>query len=196
MDLSNLDSFRKPISEARISLHRLYSLKKQADDQINDLKDLIRANANFLPEEERECELLSLEVMKTPETIAEAVKLSLFIARGRNNSLTPVQIRELAQERGFDFSGYTNPMASIHSILKRMREADPPEVEFDEPSGTYMLVPYGLPTELGEEAINHLNHMAWERVMNEESETADKVAARVIQEFLSAATEKRRRKEK
>ena len=57
-------------------------------------------------------ELLALEMLKVPENITEAVKITLFLARGRKQGLTPVQIKEQAQERGFDFSGYTNPMAS------------------------------------------------------------------------------------
>lgn len=192
MDFSNLDSFRKQIAEAQATIHKLYAFRKAADESIADLRDLIRANANFLPEAERYSELLSLEMLKLPETIAEAVKIALFVAKGRKIGLTPVQLKEVAEERGFDFSPYTNPMASVHSILKRMKEADPPEVDFDESTGTYSFVATGLPVGIGEDAIDRLNSLAWKRLMDEEKDTADRVAQVVIKNFLSNTTEKRR----
>src|ERR1035438_9457634 len=54
-------------------------------------------------------------------------------------------MRELAESRGFNFSEYTNPMASIHTILRRMREADPPTVDLDDVTGTYLMIAGNLP---------------------------------------------------
>jgi hypothetical protein len=47
------------------------------------------------------------------------------------------RVQVLAGAIGFDFSEYSNEMASIHSILKRMRDAK--DVEFDGATDTYYL---------------------------------------------------------
>jgi hypothetical protein len=36
--------------------------------------------------------------------------------------LTPVQVRNELRRKGFDLSKYTNPLASIHTILKRLQD--------------------------------------------------------------------------
>ena len=194
MDLTNLDSFRKQIAEAQSSIHTLYSLRRVLDDRISDLRDLVRANANFLPAEERSAELVALHMLKVPENITEAVKISLFVAGARKQRLTPIQVKESAQERGFDFSTYTNPMASIHSILKRMKEAKQPEVDFDEATGTYGYIS-GLPMEVADEAaFDRFNELAWMKVVNASKEISDKVASDAIQDFLAEVTAKPVRK--
>jgi hypothetical protein len=190
MDLNNLDSFRKQIAQAQSSIHQLYAIKRVTDTKIADLRDLVRANANFLPAEERGAELLALEMLKVPETIAEAVKIALFVARSRKLSLTPIQIKEIAQERGFDFSPYSNPMASVHSVLKRMKEADPPEVEFDEENSTYSFKPF-VPLEMTDQSFyDQLNERAWNQITNEEKEMADKIARKVIEQTMKEYSEK------
>lgn len=192
MDLSNLDSFRKQIAEAQTSIAMLNRVRRTIDERVADLRDLVRANANFLPDEERECELLLLEMLKVPETIAEAVKIVLFLATGRKVRMTPVQIKEEAQKRGFDFSSYTNPMASIHSILKRMKESDPPEADFDEQTGTYRYLPTALPAGLGKDAIDRLNQDAWDRMTAHDKEVANKISMEVVEKFVTDLKVKRK----
>lgn len=157
MDLSTPEPFRKQIAQARAMLRSLILAREVVDARIADARSLIRANANFLPDQERDVELTMLELLKPPTTIAEAVKISLFVARARKQRLNPVQIKEAAEEHGFDFSDYTNPMATIHTVLRRMKESNPPEVTFNEKEGTYELLTR-WPTELANphftEAVN------------------------------------------
>lgn len=185
MDLSNVAAFRVQIAEAQTSIQKLYRFRKAIDSKIADLKELVRANANFLPDKEREAELLALEMLKIPDNITEAVKITLFLARARKKSLTPVQIKEEAEARGFNFSGYTNPMASIHSILKRMKEADPPQVSFDENGGTYTYL-IDKPFDVSDQWVfNWLNTMAWFKFVASDHEKADKIAQETMSRLMS-----------
>jgi hypothetical protein len=193
MDLSNLTAFRKQIADAQAAIQKLYGLRRVLDDKIGDLRDLIRANANFLSDDERAAEMLSLEMLRVPTTIAEAVKIALFLASARKERLTPVQIKESAEQRGFDFSGYTNPMASIHTILKRMREADPPEVNLDEATGTYASDRWP-PADVADHSFyDRLNERAWMRVVEEDGERADRIAVQTIEQFMSEIKQRPRR---
>jgi hypothetical protein len=146
LDLSKLldmesspEKFRKQIIEAWAELHMAESAQRKLEQRIQDLRDLIRATANFLPNNERMLELMILDMCKHPSNITEAVRLVLFInmATDRNKHITPVEIRDMAEARGFNFTDYSNPLASIHTILRRMKESDPPEVIYDEESGGY-----------------------------------------------------------
>jgi len=187
MDLSQPQPFRKQIAEAQFHLHKLLAVRRIIDTKINDLRSLIRANANFLPENERKAELFSLEVMRVPTTIAEAVKVTLWIAKGRNERLTPMEIKDRSEERGFDFSSYTNPMASIHTILKRMKEADNPEADFDEATGTYMIT--GLPLDITDPAFfERVNKQAWWRLASRDAEATKQITGEELSKALEAVT--------
>ncbi len=142
MDLSP-DRYRKQIFDAWRELHIALSMQRTLQQRINDLRELIRANANFLPSGERQTELVLLDVFRPPTNIAEAVRIALIVAKAeKKTGLTPVQVREKAETRGFDFSEYNNPLASIHTILRRMKEAG--EVEYDERSGAFLLTEAGM----------------------------------------------------
>jgi hypothetical protein len=127
--------FRSQITEAKKRLAQLVREQRKINQEISDLRELIRANANFLPDEDRTFELLTLEVLKFPANITEAVRLSVFLATAKKTRLTPTEVRSFAEAIGFDFSEYSNPMASIHSILKRMKETN--EVQYDKDTDGY-----------------------------------------------------------
>lgn len=131
------DNCRSQISEARKRLQQLLREQQKANQEIEDLRALIRANANFLPDAERTREMTLLEFLKQPANITEAVRFTIFLASASGQKITPIGIKSAAETISFDFSEYSNPMASIHTILKRMREASPPQVDYDEESGSY-----------------------------------------------------------
>jgi hypothetical protein len=191
MDLSKHDAFRKQIAEAQAQLYQFWQVRKALDSKMEDLRQLVRANANFLPDWERRAELLCLDMMKIPTTISEAVKAALFVAGARNERLTPPQIKELAEERGFDFSGYTNPLASIHTILKRMRELNPPEVEYDESSGTYLSTSW--PSGIADD--ERLNSRSFARLIKEDQAKAAEIAFKEVGAFFESIDRKAKNRE-
>lgn len=143
-----VDRFRAQIIDAKKRLQHLLREQQRASQEIQDLRGLIRANANFLPEEERLREMTILEFLKQPTDITEAVRLAVFFATIVNQKITPLEIKDAAESFGFDFSEYSNPMASIHTILKRMREANPPQVDYDENVGGYWFGDVTVATDL------------------------------------------------
>jgi len=186
MDLP-IDSFRKQITEAKKRLQQLEAQKSRIEREAEDLRDLIRANANFLPPEDRQIELILVSILRMPINITQAVQLVLLFASTEKRKLAPTEIREAAERRGFDFSGYSNPMASIHTILKRMRESG--TVGFDEATGSYDLI--GVP-----DAILDSNFEAkvkaklWERMLKDENLKA--VAAGILRDETMSLVQPKR----
>src|SRR5262245_29738473 len=45
------------------------------------------------------------------------------VLRGAGKAMTPVELRDRLKSIGFDFSKYTNELAAVHTILKRLNEA-------------------------------------------------------------------------
>jgi len=160
------DKYRRQISEAWKELNLFEGMHRKVRQRVHDLRDLIRVNANLLTDEgERRQELTLLMIFKHPENITEAVKATLFLAMAKEERLTPTEIRDCAEQRGFSFSAYTNPLASIHTTLRRMREADPPEVELDESDGTYLMITprtWGISPEFMSEVKRRASARAWE----------------------------------
>ncbi len=54
--------------------------------------------------------------------LTDAIKDALYSAYSEAGprKLPAVQVKELLQVRGFDFSGLANPLASVHSTLRRL----------------------------------------------------------------------------
>jgi hypothetical protein len=50
-----------------------------------------------------------------------------------SQALTAKEVRDLLRDAGFDLGSYTNPLASIHTILKRLAERE--EVVVSESNG-------------------------------------------------------------
>jgi hypothetical protein len=51
-----------------------------------------------------------------------------FVLRGAGHALTPTEVRDKLQAIGVDLSKYSSSLAAIHTVLKRLRDAD--EVRF------------------------------------------------------------------
>ena len=81
---------------------------------------------------ERAAQLQKLaEMVAGPPGFTDSVR---NVLRGvPSQALTAKKVRDLLRGAGFDLSSYTNPLASIHTILKRL--ADRGEVEVIESNG-------------------------------------------------------------
>jgi hypothetical protein len=53
---------------------------------------------------------------------SEAVKKAIYLSG--TSRLSPNEVKEVLEKRGFSLSGYSNPMASIYTILNRLKERD------------------------------------------------------------------------
>jgi hypothetical protein len=61
-------------------------------------------------------ELNKLDSLK----LADALRKVL---QSGNKYWTPIDVRDMLLLQGYDLSGYTNPLASIHAVLKRLHES-------------------------------------------------------------------------
>lgn len=192
------NKYRRQLEEAWADLHMMESIQRKIKAHIESLRELIRATANMLPDDEQGVELMLLDIFKHPTNITEAVKVVLYVARLKGQRLTPVQIKEAAEKRGFSLSGYSNPMASIHTILRRMKETDPPEVSFDENDGSYALeaeasAPATVPEITKEISRRTYERLAFSQPIDEERflATLDELSAEIMGEKFSRIRKKK-----
>lgn len=102
-------------------LKKLVADRNKINLEIDRVADLITAHANFLPAADRSAELQKVEgLLAAPPGFTDSVRGVL-----RNNpgySANATGVRDMLIRSGYNLSAYTNPMASIHTILKRLAE--------------------------------------------------------------------------
>ena len=114
--MNECDVYRKQIRHAFRELIRWQETKRRADQEMSKLRALIVANANMLPESERR--IFIQQANESFPGFTDTIR-DLFRA-AYPKGLTPKQLREKLVEVGFDLDGQANPMASIHSVLRRL----------------------------------------------------------------------------
>jgi hypothetical protein len=114
-DLTVNDLFRK--------LEEALKLRQEADIQITTSTAAIRALANTCEDEDVKGEyLVRLEEISGKPGFKEVV---LSVLRGHPGGLTPMGIRSwIGIAKKMDLSGYSNPLASIHTTLRRMEGSE------------------------------------------------------------------------
>lgn len=114
-------SYRKTVALYSAALRKLLDQRDQLNRKIEHTAELISANANFLPDAERSAQLQRLaEMIAGPPGFTDSVRNVLRNVPAQ--ALTARNVRDLLRGAGFDLSSYTNPLASIHTILKRLAE--------------------------------------------------------------------------
>jgi hypothetical protein len=102
-------------------LHKLVAKREKLNAEIERISELLTANANFLPAEQKAEQLLQLEqLVADPPGFTDSVRQVLRANRWAE--ATPIAVRDMLAKAGFNLSAYTNPLASIHTILKRLAE--------------------------------------------------------------------------
>jgi len=110
--------YRKAIAVAFNSLRVLIHRREQIDRQVARLKSVVIANAAMLSDSERDETLRSLQELVGTPGFTGAVRE--FMRRNSLYSFTPIDVREGLKTVNFDVTDYDNPLASIHTILKRL----------------------------------------------------------------------------
>ncbi len=92
----------------------------QKDQAIRTQIETAMSLSKQIPENDvRHVRLLALagEVPATEQQLTEAVLDALYRSE---NALTPKEVKKTLESSRFDFSRFTNPLASIHSTLRRL----------------------------------------------------------------------------
>jgi hypothetical protein len=118
-------SYTKAFDDAMSELRRLLDARAQINERISQLRDTVCALAHSLEQDSRRREQLmhTLDELSafTPR-LTDAVKDALYSAfdsKG-HRKLPAIQVKELMEVRRFDFSNFPNPLASVHSTLRRL----------------------------------------------------------------------------
>jgi hypothetical protein len=117
-----MDKYEPYRTQIRTALRELVAKGEQRteiDREMANLRQLIRANANMLPDGERKVFISEMDEAE-PAGFTDTIR-RLF--QSSKNGLTPVELRDALVASGMDFSSQSNPMASIHSVLKRLEKS-------------------------------------------------------------------------
>lgn len=95
---------------------------RKRDDALRELSrlsELIRSTTKMLsPEQRSKCDALLERIDRRPAGLTTTIRLCFTTGK---EWLTPVEIRDMLKATGFNFESYkANPLASIHTTLKRM----------------------------------------------------------------------------
>jgi hypothetical protein len=116
-----LKRHRASILLCTLRLRKLVANREKLNLEIERISDLFTANANFLPESERTVQLQGLEqLVADPPGFTDSVRKVLRENPG--HAATATAVRDMLAKAGFNLSAYSNPLASIHTILKRLAE--------------------------------------------------------------------------
>lgn len=113
-----LDPYRQQIGRALHDLMHCVKQKREIEQWMSKLRNLIIANANLLPEAER-----AVFIQQANESFAGFTDSIREIFRTHVDGLTPIQVRDKLLELGFDLNSQSNAMASIHSVIRRLKNA-------------------------------------------------------------------------
>lgn len=111
---------------------KLLEERQNLDLELSKKKQFIRATINMLPDnKDQECFKFLLDGFMEELGLTDAIRKVL--RSNPKNYFTATEVRDKLREAKFDFSSYkANPLASVHSILKRLK---PDEVEATEIDG-------------------------------------------------------------
>lgn len=120
------------LAQAFDDYSKLLQDRQNLDLELAKKRQFIKATLNMLPDNDRECfnaifEDIGGEFLGLTDAIRKALQSN------PKKSFTATEVRDKLKETKFDFSDYkSNPLASIHAVLKRLK---PEEVEGTEVDG-------------------------------------------------------------
>jgi hypothetical protein len=120
MPIDYVNMLRELVKEREDWIHK----RDDALREISRLSELMRSTIKMLPEEQRaKSDALFERIDNRPAGLTIAIRLCFTAGKDRaaKDWLTPVEIREYLKQGGFNFESYkANPLASIHTTLRRM----------------------------------------------------------------------------
>jgi hypothetical protein len=118
-----MSEYRQIADNQLAQLRSLQDQKAHLEETIRRVSELAKAAINAMPDEEKGPYLAELAKHTRQQMgLTQAIRELL---QATNSHLAATQIKEILEDRGYDFSAYTsNPLSSIHSILKRFKPSE------------------------------------------------------------------------
>lgn len=112
--------YRDAIEQAFLEMSELTTRKKAIESDISKLLQLAAANIAMLPASERTAIAKKLESLKEPSGLSEAI----FRVLKHDKPMSAADVRDALIQSGYDLSNQVNALASIHTTLKRLADAN------------------------------------------------------------------------
>lgn len=104
-------------------IHKLTEEKERIERELKNARELVRAAMNAMSDEEKGPYLAALT-----DVVVRRYGLTVMIRhvlQEQHKFFTPVQVKERLDQLGYDFTEYkSNPLSSIHSVLKRFKRKE------------------------------------------------------------------------
>lgn len=125
--------------QIRDYLHQLLDLamqKKEIEKKSSLLEKAVRALIDLIPGEDQQLGLLeALDEVVRPAGLTNAVRSALHAAGGA--PLTPREVRDIVP---MFLIGHSNPLASVHTVLKRLARTEDVEATSKDGNAAYRWV--------------------------------------------------------
>jgi hypothetical protein len=109
-------------------IDRLQVEREKLDAEIMKQEQFISATANFLPDDQRDLVSRRMAIGQSLQNVRESSltnAIRTILRQESGNWLTVTNVRDRLLGLGFDFSDYsTNPLASVSTILRRMKSEE------------------------------------------------------------------------
>jgi len=117
------DYYKKALEAARKELSELEAERTKLDKRINELRQgIVGLTALAQDEESGEKPQTMMDVLTGVGVETGLTDATRMITGAFGFPMTPVQVRDSLLKLGYDLSGYSNVVASLHTIMKRLRD--------------------------------------------------------------------------
>jgi hypothetical protein len=131
------EPYRKQVEFLLQEMAEWNQKKTIAEQEMAKIEQLIHGNLGMIPPNERQAFLEELE-QSSPSGITDRVRLAYKTVYPKG--LTPMQLRDSLTASGVSLSHYSNPMSTIHSVVRRLLAAREIEPNGDPDIGGYRWV--------------------------------------------------------
>jgi hypothetical protein len=135
--VDRFEPYRKQVEFLLREISDLSRKKTEIEMEMVKVEQLLQGNLGMLPPAERQAFLDELE-QASPSGITDRVRLAYKTVYPKG--LTPMQLRDALVASGVSLDHYSNPMSTIHSVIRRLIAAKEIEANGDPDIGGYRVV--------------------------------------------------------
>ncbi len=117
--------YQRALSSARRELKRLLQQRETIDQRMTHLQPIIRNLETLCQDLDQRAAAEKAASTQLLQGLTQEISKTLKCAF---NALSPRQIMDDMVKRGFDFKNYSSPLASIHTVLRRLVAARKVEI--------------------------------------------------------------------
>jgi hypothetical protein len=133
-----MDSDKKMIESQFQKLSHAAQERQKAQIQMDRHETAIRGLLALVDDENELVGYLQrLEEIITPSGFTDAIRAVL---QGTTSAMTPVEVKDALSSKGFNLAGYSNALASIYTILKRLAQTEDVKATTKEGKSAYLWV--------------------------------------------------------